>query len=93
MQVSLKNEDKNFFEIERLYIFRCSYANVHNWGLNMHYKGEKCEIKDRTISRSLFILIVSLISSLFVLVVILAALKFHIFKKKTDDKGVTMIYA
>lgn len=74
-------------------ICKCSYANVHNWGLSMHYKGEKCEIRDRTISRSLFILIVTLISSLFVLVVILAALKFHIFKKKTGDKGVTMIYA
>jgi hypothetical protein len=59
----------------------------------MHYKGEKCEIRDRTISRSLFILIVTLISSLFVLVVILGALKFQIFKKKTGDKSVTMIYA
>jgi hypothetical protein len=93
MQVSLKNKDKKVFEIKNLFIFRCSYADVHNWGLSMHYKGEKCEIRDRTISRSLFILIVTLISSLFVLVVILAALKFYIFKKKTDDKGVTMIYA
>ena len=27
------------------FILRCSYSEVHNWGLSMHYKGDNCEVE------------------------------------------------
>ena len=34
-----------FFNKNNSFILRCSYSEVHNWGLSMHYKGDNCEVE------------------------------------------------